>query len=338
MNCKKILAAPLACGFALSALAFAPAANAQSTMSNDTMMSTTTTTTTTTSAAPIQVTGTVLRYYSDRAGYLTAMDLQTANGVEFIRFSPGMAQRIYSAAPVGGTATVYVTGSPTTRWDVVGVGNMMPSPNFVMATTPSDIEMLDSVPYIMAGAKQVTVSGELADTITNNMGEVVGLILSDTSISDSNRRMMMTSMGMNADMAMSPNWAMPMNNMTLVRVGREFRHSAVGEAGTDRVATLFKGADVVVTGYPEAPRYGVVSNFQNRIAANAIVINGRNVGAVGIQKMAPGMGKNSMMMSGNMMSSGTMTPEQTRARSMGYTTYTTTETTVTTTMPAAPMN
>jgi len=347
MNCKKILAAPLACGFALSALAFAPAANAQGgMMSNDTMMSTTTTTTTT-MAAPMQVTGTVLRYYSDRAGYLTAMDLQTANGVEFIRFSPGMAQRIYSMAPVGGTATVYVTGSPTTRWDVVGVGNMMPSPNFVMATTPSDIEMLDSVPYIMAGAKQVTVSGDLADTITNNMGEVVGLVLSNTSVSDMNRRMMMTSMGMNADMAMAPNWAMPMNGMTLVRVGREFRHSAPGSAGTNRVAALFKGADVVVTGYPEAPRYGVVSNFQNRIAANALVVNGRNVGAIGIQKMMGGMNKNGMMggsmmggsmMGGSMMSSGTMTPEQMRARNMGYTTYTTTETTVTTTMPAAPMN
>lgn len=276
-------------------------------------------------AAPTQVTGTVLRYYADRAGYITAMDLQTASGIEFIRFSPGMAQRIYSAAPVGGVATVYVSGTPTTRWDVVGLGSMMPSPNVMMMPAPSDIEMLDSIPYITSGAKMVTVSGELADTITNDMGEVVGLLLSGSSMKSD---MMMSNMGM-------MNMAMPMNSMTLVRVGREFRHSAPGAAGTERVAALFKGADVVVTGYPEAPRYGVVSNFQNRIAANAIVVNGRNVGAIGIQKMMGGMRKNSMMMMGDSTMGGTMTAEQTRAMGMGYTTYTTTETTVTT-MPMAP--
>lgn len=335
MNCKKILAAPLACGIALSALTFAPSASAQ-----DTMMSTTTTTTTTTMAAPTQVTGTVLRYYADRAGYITAMDLQTATGVEFIRFSPGMAQRVYSAAPVGGTATVYVSGSPTTRWDVVGLGTAMPSPNVMMAPAPSDIELLDSVPYINAGAKMVTVQGTLADTITNDMGEVVGLILSGTSIDDKNRRMMMTSLGMNADMAMSASMGMPMNGMTVVRVGREFRNPARGEVGSERVTPLFKGSDVIVTGYPEAPRYGAISNFQNRIAANAIVVNGRNVGPIGIQRMMGNRNNGSMMggmMNGGMMNGGTMTAEQTRASNMGYTTYTTTETTVTT-MPAAPMN
>jgi hypothetical protein len=32
----------------------------------------------------------------DRSGYVTAMDVQTADGVQFVRFSPGMGSRLYT--------------------------------------------------------------------------------------------------------------------------------------------------------------------------------------------------------------------------------------------------
>ena len=333
MNCKKILAAPLACGVAMGALAFAPVANAQGTMMNDTMMmpAASAPATMMMMPAPTQVSGTVLRYYSDRTGLVNAMDLQTATGIEFIRFAPGLAQRVMSVAPVGGMATVYVSGSPTTRWDLVGFGDRMPSPNVQVLPAPSDIEVLESTPFITSGAKQMTIKGTLQDTITNSKGEVVGLVLSGSS-----SNMMMD--------GMMANMAMPMNGMTLVRVGRGFRHDAPGYMGTERVTPLFKGSDVVVTGYTEAPRYGVISAFQSRIDASALVVNGRNVGAIGIQRSADRNKSAKMMMSGGMMSGGmmdggTMSAEQTRAMGMGYSTYsTTTTTTTTTTTETMPMS
>lgn len=302
-------------------------------MANDTMMSNSSTTMMT-MPAPTQVMGTVLRYYSDRTGLVNAMDLQTATGVEFIRFSPGLAQRVMSVAPVGGTATVYVSGSPTTRWDLVGFGDRMPSPNVMVLPAPSDIEVLESTPFITSGAKQMTIKGTLQDTITNSKGEVVGLVLMGSS-----SNMMMD--------GMMANMAMPMNGMTLVRVGRGFRHDAPGYMGTERVTPLFKGSDVVVTGYTEAPRYGVISAFQNRIDASALVVNGRNVGAIGIQRSGDRNKAAKMMMSGGMMSGGsmsggmmggTMSAEQSRAMGMGYSTYSTTTTTTTTTTETMPMN
>jgi len=326
MNCKKILAAPLACGVALSALAFAPVAQAQDTMTSST---TTTTTTTTTSAAPVQVTGTVLRYYVDRSGYVTAADIQTANGIEFVRFAPGMGQRLYTTAPVGGTATVYVTGTPymgATRWDVVSVGSTMPSPNMVMMPAPSDIDLLQGQAQIMNGAKQVEISGTLRDTITDERGEVLGLILEDTEVSANDRRMMMTSMGINPDATMmTTSIGMPANGLTLVRVPREVRNVAPGYAGTERVTPLFRGSDVTVVGYPEAPRYGVLSAYENRIAASALVVNSRQVGAIGIQRMAPS--KRTLLSRVN-IGGGTATAEEIRANQQGYTVYSQTTTPV----------
>jgi hypothetical protein len=76
-------------------VAVAPAAQAQG------EMSTTTTSTTVSTSQPTLVTGTVLRYYVDRSGYVTAMDVQTAEGVQFVRFSPGMGTRLYNTYPVG---------------------------------------------------------------------------------------------------------------------------------------------------------------------------------------------------------------------------------------------
>jgi len=280
MNCKL----GLLCGTAL--IAFAPlAANAQ----DATSTTTTTTTTATTnmsgdmSTTPMPITGTVLRYYVDRTGYVSAMDVQTAEGVQMVRFSPSMGQRLYSTYGVGSTANLYVMGSPAAGWSAVGMGTVAPT----ISAPPmvSDLDLLDSAPYISAGAKMIQVDGSLTDMIVNPTGEIVGLVL---------------------------------DNTTLVRVPREVRNIAPGAAGTDRVTPLFKGADVNVTGYAEAPRYGVVSSFTNRIAANALVINGRAVGAIGVPMMSREQSRSLV----NVNIGGTdRTAEEMRAMGMGYTVY-----------------
>jgi len=328
MGSKKILSKSLVCGVAMSLLALAPVvANAQGDMMNkgadsagmksDSSMMT-----------PMMVSGTVLRYYSDRSGYVTAMDVQTADGVKFVRFSPGMGQRLYSTYPVGGTANVYVAQSsgmmsPT----VVGVGGTMPSPGMMsMSDVPSDVDVLNSEPYIMSGAKLVTMRGSLRDIITNDQGEVVGLVIKSKSMMGKDmmgKEMMGKDMSASMPMDSSASTSMAMMpammpGMTLVRVPREFRQIAPGYAGTERVAPLFKGADIEVTGYPEAPRYGVLSTFGNRIAARALVVNARAVGAVGIQRMS--MGKHSLFRNVNIGGAG-RSAEEMKASSMGYSTY-----------------
>ena len=179
---------------------------------------------------------------------------------------------------------MYVVGSPTSRWDVVGMGATAPA----TVMTPSmvtDIDMLEADAYITAGSPLVTRSGRQSKLIVNDMGEVVGMVL---------------------------------NNNILVRTPRESRNVAPGDAGTDRVAGLFKGANIEVTGYQEAPRYGVLSSFTDRIAANAIVVNGRAIGAIGIPMMSPEQTKS--LINWN-LGGADVTAEQMRASSAGYTTY-----------------
>ena len=59
-------------------------------------------------------------------------------------------------------------------------------------------------------------------------------------------------------------------NQVLVRVPAELRHPGGAQmAGSGRVTPLFPGADVEIVGYVEAPRYGVVSAYGQRIAAGS---------------------------------------------------------------------
>ncbi len=342
MRCKQIKVGHLACAAAMGLIAVAPGAQAQ------TEMSTTTTSTSMSMSQPTLVTGTVLRYYVDRSGYVTAMDVQTAEGVQFVRFSPGMGTRLYNTYPVGGTASVYVTGSPASRWDVVSVGATAPAPGgMMMPYTVTDAELLDAEPYIMAGAKMVTVSGKLRNLIVNDRGEIVGLVLGGGG--GGRERGMMETAAMSGDgTTMTSSSTASGDTMTttttttttnvagtgtmmgmeprgiLVRVPREFRHIAPGYAGTERVTPLFKGAVVEVTGYPEAPRYGVLDIYNQRIAANALVVNGRAVGAIGIPMMSA---KASRALFGGVDIGGTgRTSEEMRAAGMGYTVYGTSNT------------
>jgi len=105
----------------------------------------------------------------------------------------------------------------------------------------------------------------------------------------------------------------------LVRVPRELRHIAPGHAGTARVTPLFKGANVEVTGYNEAPRFGTLSRYAQRISANAIVVNSRAVGAIGIPMMRA---KDQKALFNNVdLGGSSMSAEEMRASGMGYTVY-----------------
>jgi len=365
MSCKKIKVGHLACAVAMGLIGMSSAqAQTDGTMSGGTMMGGTMggDSNMMMSSQPTLVTGTVLRYYVDRSGYVTAMDVQTAEGVQFVRFSPGMGSRLYTTYPVGGTASVYVAGSPTTRWDVVGMGATAPAPGTMMqAYTLTDADLLDSEPYIMAGARQTTVTGTLTDLIVNKQGEVVGMVLDGARMKGMNKKMrkMQAASAANAGTAMSTDGTtmtsstttsgnttttvtdtttvmttgdttmtagdMSMNMMgmgsggVLVRVPREFRHISPGHAGTDRVTPLFRGATVEVTGYPELTRFGALDIYRQRIAANALVVNSRAVGAIGVPMMSPKMTRalfNNVDIGGSGRSA-----EEMRAAGMGYTVY-----------------
>jgi len=329
----------LACAVAMGLIAAAPmVASAQD---GTTMV---TSTTTTTMSSPTLVTGTVLRYYVDRSGFVTAADVQTANGVEFVRFAPNMGSRVFSTYPVGSTAQVYVTGNAS-RWDVVGIGETAPLSPWAPYRV-SDVDYLDATPYIMPGADMVEVSGKLRDLVVNEGGEVVGMVLGGTSkvkvlrqtVVGQPRTVTTQSTDTDVDRAgdstttttttttesvttiptTTITTAVPANGI-LVRVPREVRHIAPGHAGTDRVAPLFRGADVNVVGYVEAPRYGVLDAFENRISATALSINGRSVGAVGIPLMMPSR-RNTLFRNVNIGGEG-QSAEELRAANMGYTVY-----------------
>lgn len=258
------------------------------------------------SSQPTLVTGRVVRYYVDRSGYVTAMDIETASGVQMVRFQPDIGQRLYTTYPVGGTASVYAVGSPymgTTRWDVVSLGTMAPtSATMLMPYMASDIDLLEGEPYILGGQEEVMIRGKLRNLIVKNNGEVLGLVLDGVKM---------------GDLRTGPDNGMETTGQVLVRVPRELRHVAPGYTGTDRVTPLFRGAEVEVVGFAEAPRFGALSSYSNRLAARTIVVNRRDVGALGFPMMEPR--RNSLF---NWDIGGTtMTTEEANASQWGYTTY-----------------
>jgi hypothetical protein len=202
--------------------------------------------------APTPVTGTVQRYYVDRTGFVTAMDVQTADGVRMVRFSPSMASSLTSMYPVGSTASVFVTSSTvgnSTRYDLAGTGTTMPAPtSMYQPMMVSDLDVLKAEPYVMLGAKSQLYTGKVTGAISDpKTGEVLAIILDDK---------------------------------TMLRIPREFRHIPASYA-PEGVTPLFKGSYVAANGVPEAPRYGAVSPFAERIAATSISVNGQPLGPLG---------------------------------------------------------
>ena len=320
---KKTIGRLLGC-CAVGALTMAPLTGAQA---QDAAM-TSSTTMSNSMMQPMQVSGTVLRYYVDRAGYVTAMDVQTADGVKMVRFAPGMGQRLYATYPVGGQAAVWVTGSDMmgmTRYDVVGMGETMPAGGMMQPMTmATDLYLLNAEPWIMANSDQVQFTGTLKETVVGDTGEVLGLVLDGVKLKNvkgtMKKDMAMEGGAMGGSTMMSDNAMMGDSMMmdkgqVLVRVPRSERHINPGGIGTRRVTPLFKGAKVEVVGYNEAPMYGTISQYNQRVAANVLVVNGRAVGAVGIPAMDSTRTKSLL----NFNIGGT--DEEKSASKMGYRTY-----------------
>lgn len=269
-------------GIAVGALALCGVSSqAQTTMG-------TTTTTMTTTMTPVQampVTGTVLRYYTDRSGFVTAMDVQTTDGIKWVRFSPGMAQRVAEMYPVGSTASVYVTQG-TWGYNLVGVGATMPDPASMWpAYTVTDLDMLKSTPYTTVGAKPEVVMGKVTGFIPDDSGEVLALVL------DGNK---------------------------LVRVPMQSRQPD-GQNVPEGKTPLFSHSVVYAVGYPEAPRYGSMSPYETRLIATSIVVNGRSLGSKGFGKMK--VGKKDSLFPWNLGGLAGKSPEEVKASEVGYTTY-----------------
>lgn len=301
------------CAVAAGVVALAPLASAQDTTTM------TTTSTTMTTAAPSLVSGTVLRYYTDDAGYVTAMDVQTANGVQMVTFAPGMGQRIYQAYPVGGTANVWVSGGMGGSY-VVGMGTETPS----YWMTPYRVraqDLLDSVPYTYVGAKEVTVGGTLRRLVTNDAGEVVGLVIDATTMDT--KHGLMSASSMSGTAGANPTSTSAMYGMgggrMLIQVPREMRHIAPGDAGSERVTPLFRNARVWVTGWPVVSWYGALSPYASRLAATAIVVNGRSVGPIGFPLMSKEQTR-SLFNNVDVMKT-SMSKEEAAAGTMGYSVY-----------------
>jgi len=290
---KQSLLKTLSLGIAAGAISLCSiSAQAQGTMDSTTTTTTMTDTSAMPSMAPMQVSGTVERYYVDRAGFVTAMDVRTADGVRMIRFAPSMAQSLTAAYPVGSTASVYVTSSMMggmTRYDLAGMGTNMPAPtSMMMPMMVSDLDVLKSEPYTLIGAKSMRVEGKLTGYITDPMrGEVLALILDDS---------------------------------TIVRVPRENRLVQASHA-PEGITPLQRGAAVVAYGLPEAPRYGSLTPYAQRLIATGIAVNGRALGPLGFGRVMTS--SKGTLLGFDVAGSADRTPEEVAAMNSGYMTYST---------------
>ena len=239
---------------------------------------------------PMPISGTVLRYYVDRAGFVSAMDVQATDGVKMVRFSPAMAQRLTGTYPVGSPISAYVTSSgmgSMMSYDLAGTGTDMPTPaNMMMPSMATDLDVLRSAPYITLGGKSMRVGGKLTGYVPDpETGAVLAIILDQT---------------------------------TLVRVPANNRVMQASMA-PEGVTPLFKNSDVVAYGYDESPRYGIVSPFNKRIVATGIAVNGRTLGPFGFGTVKSG--KKGTLFGFNLNFFGGASPREVEANSMGYSSY-----------------
>lgn len=207
------------------------------------------------SSPPIQVSGTVEKYFTDQSGLVTALDLNsTTGGVHRVRFAPSWARRLLDNYPVGSTLDGWVVehndyNRPLS--DLVSIGAERPN-RFVTDAFHTGDERLDSRAWIWKDAATERVTGSLDHIIVNTKGEVLALVLKDGS---------------------------------LVRVPREVKHQERGARGSKHVAQLFPGAEVTAWGPQVWHARGDVSIYGQRVASNGLSINGKTVSAIGIQNM-----------------------------------------------------
>ncbi|MEO6909032.1 MAG: hypothetical protein ABI210_14205 [Abditibacteriaceae bacterium] len=201
---------------------------------------------------PMQVSGTVEKYYTDRSGLVTAMDLSTSTmGVQKVRFAPSWANRLWNENPVGSKLDGWVVKSDNGMCNLVSIGADRPN-RFLTNDFHTGTERLLSTAWIWKDSATETVTGQLNQVIVSEKGEVLALELKDG---------------------------------TLIRVPTTVKNQEQGAHGTEQVAQLFKGAEVTAWGPQVWNARGDVSIYGKRIAATGLSINGKTVSAIGIQNL-----------------------------------------------------
>jgi hypothetical protein len=206
------------------------------------------------SANPVQISGTVEKYYTDRSGLVTAMDLSTGTmGVQKVRFAPSWASRLWQDHPTGSTLDGWIVQGNDGIYNLVSIGADRPN-RFLTNDFHTGTERLQSTPWIWRDSKSETVTGELNKVIISEKGEVLALELKDG---------------------------------TLVRVPRTVKNQEEGARGSKHEAQLFKGAEVTAWGPQVWNARGDISIYGQRIATTGLSINGKTVSAIGIQSFNP---------------------------------------------------
>lgn len=204
--------------------------------------------------APVLISGTVKGYFTNRAGYVSALSLETSSGTEMVHFAPSWAKRLLTDNAVGSTLDGWFIAHQDGKWswkDLVSIGKD-PAERVLNGKIPSGAQQLDDQSWVWKNGTPGTVHGKLKKIVVNNKGDVLALIL-DTG--------------------------------ALVRVPRTVRNEESGAYGTDAIAPLFKDVQVTAWGTQEWQASGDVSIYNQHFSTTGLAINGKTVGAIGIPRL-----------------------------------------------------
>ena len=236
---------------------------------------------------PMMVTGKVNNYWTDASGYVTGVDLQTANGPAVVHFVPGMGSVLMQTYPIGSTADLWVQGSMqdgTQHWDLVGVGSKMPAAGFWPVFDYSGLDIATDWPMIKKDAERVTVEGTLKRVAVDKAGKVIGLVVETKLITKGTPVFHYGNLSRGETIWEAK--AGGPSDWTLVRVGPEVGANST-KTDDNRVTPLMLNDKILATGYMEALRYGALSPYGQRVIGSAIVVNSQSVGQMGFPTMKP---------------------------------------------------
>ncbi len=233
-------------------------------------------------SAPMMVSGKVNNYWTDESGYVTAVDVQTANGPAVVRLAPGMAMRTMQLYPVGSMADLWVKGSMEggmQKWDMVGMGNKQPT-SWQSAMAGRSWSSLTAMPYTDGDPTYMSVAGKLKKVIVDDKGQIMGLIIETAWLGKGAVHRTMSGRNVPTEVTWkSTDGGAPM--WTLVRVPMEGMSAPNHDEGMRRKTPLLLNDDIEATGYVESALYGAASSYSHRFAATGVSVNGRGVGEMG---------------------------------------------------------
>ena len=205
--------------------------------------------------APVLISGTVKQYFTNRAGYVSALSLETSSGTQMVHFAPSWAKRLLANNPVGKTLDGWVITHREGEWswnDLVSIGKD-PAARVLNETIPTGAQQLDDRSWVWKKGTPGEVQGKLKKIIVDGKGDVLALVL---------------------------------DNGALVRVPRTVRNEELGAYGTDAIAPLFKDVEVTAWGTPEWHADGDVSIYNQHFSTTGLSINGKTVSAIGVPKLS----------------------------------------------------